>query len=73
MLFLSGDCSNNGDELVRRRSIVPQQTVRHFLTSEGQTITMLEPVSQSGSLDSMVGQDIYLGQEDRFVKLVSTA
>ncbi len=47
------------------------KTERCFVTEEGVEVLMFEPVTAPGSLDSVLGEDVYLGDERRTVKIVA--
>ncbi|EPQ32217.1 uncharacterized protein PFL1_00414 [Pseudozyma flocculosa PF-1] len=68
--YCSGSCTNSGNELVKRYPVATQYNRREFETEDGETILMFEPVGQRGLLDSVVGTDAFLGDEERSVKIV---
>ncbi|KAE8214488.1 hypothetical protein CF327_g2117 [Tilletia walkeri] len=71
--YCGSSCSNTGNEVIRRgespRAGGIQHVPRHFATNEGHTILMYERLSEPGSLDKLIGTDVWLAHEERNVTL----
>ncbi|KAK0536240.1 hypothetical protein OC835_002080 [Tilletia horrida] len=70
-------CSNTGNEVIRRgeqgQRPGPQFLRRHFRSNEGHSILMFERWSEPGSLDHLVGSQVWLAHEERNVTITHAA
>ncbi|KAL9935426.1 hypothetical protein V8E36_005774 [Tilletia maclaganii] len=69
--YCGGSCTNNGNEVIRRgqepRAGGTQYIPRYFGTAEGHEILMYERIAEPGSLDHLVGTDVWLAHEERSI------
>ncbi|KAK0547480.1 hypothetical protein OC846_004842 [Tilletia horrida] len=69
--YCGGSCSNSGNEVIRRepRAGGAQYVRRHFISTEGHEILMYERLTAPGSLDHIIGSDVWLAHEERNVTI----